>query len=79
MEVCEDGSDFDPSAKKIFGDKYDAFMKMYSDSEAKEVTRAQIIANYVAANNLDITEYKDYGWDPVKLPEENIDTFYSDL
>jgi hypothetical protein len=79
MEVCEDGNDFDPSAKKIFGDKYDAFMKMYSDSEAKEVTRAQIIANYVAANNLDITEYKDFGWDPVKLPEENIDTFYSDL
>ncbi len=79
FEQVGDGSDFEPTAKKIFGEHYDAFMKAYSDSEATEATRAQIIANYVAANNLSITSYKDFGWDPVVLPEENIDSFYSTL
>ncbi|WP_029322326.1 hypothetical protein [Butyrivibrio sp. AE3004] len=79
IELVEDGSDFTPSAKKIFGDHYDEFMKVYSDGEKQDEIRAQIIANYVAANKLSITQFKDYGWDPVKLPEENIDSFYSQL
>ena len=79
MEVVEDGSNFIESAKEIFGEHYDAFMEINADSEEKERIRAQIIANYVAANDLEITAYKDYGWDPVPLPEENIDNFYSVL
>ncbi len=79
MDVVADGSDFTPSAKKIFGDHYDEFTKVESDSDEREKVRAQIVANYVAANDLGITAIKDYGWDPVTLPEENIDTFYSDL
>ena len=79
MDVCEDGESFDESAKKIFGDNYDAFMKDGEDEKLREETRAQIIANYVAANNLDIKAYQDFGWDPVTLPEENIDSFYSTL
>ena len=79
MEVVEDGSNYDSSAKKIFGKYYDDFVKSGEDKDAFEKTRAQIIANYVFANDLSIKEYKDYGWDPVKLPEENIDSFYSVL
>ena len=79
FDAVADGSDFDPTAKEYFGKYYDDFMKVYSDSDAKEATRAQIIANYVAANSLNITKYQDYGWDPVELPEENIDSFYSQL
>ncbi|WP_022762567.1 hypothetical protein [Butyrivibrio sp. AD3002] len=79
FEMVGDGADYTPTAKKIFGKHYDEFTKMNEDTEAKEKTRAQIIANYVAANNLEITQYKDYGWEPVKLPEENIDSFYSTL
>ncbi len=79
MDVVADGSGFTESAKKIFGKYYDAFMKDGEDEKLREETRAQIIANYVAANNLDITAYKDYGWDPVTLPKENIDSFYSIL
>ena len=79
MDVVGDGSDFEPTAKKIFGEHYDAFMKDGEDEKVREELRAQIIANYVAANNLDIKYYKDYGWDPVALPEENIDSFYSIL
>ena len=79
MDVTEDGSGFDESAKKIFGDHYDDFMKIQSDQDEREKVRAQIIANYVAANNLNITAYKDYGQDAVTLPDENIDSFYSTL
>ncbi len=79
FERVGDGSDFDPTAKKIFGEHYDEFITVYSDNEGKEAIRGQIISNYVFANNLSITEYKDYGWDPVKLPEQNIDSFYSQL
>lgn len=79
MDVIPDGEDFTESAKKIFGDYYDAFMKDGEDEKLREKTRAQIIANYVAANNLKIKAYQDYGWDPVTLPKENIDSFYSDL
>ncbi|MBO5552025.1 MAG: hypothetical protein J5966_08700 [Lachnospiraceae bacterium] len=79
MDIVEDGSNWDKSAREIFGERYDECMKLISDDKLREKTRAQIIANYVAANNLAVTQYQDYGWDPVKLPEENIDTFYSDL
>ena len=77
FEAVEDGSNFNPSAKKIFGENYDKFMEISSDDEYTEEIRAQIIANYVFANNLEIKAYKDYGWDPVELPKENIDSFYS--
>lgn len=77
MEVAGDGSDYEPTAKKIFGDLYDELYKVTADEKGREEIRAQIIANYVAANNLSITAYQDFGWDPVPLPEENIDNFYS--
>ncbi|MBE5855305.1 MAG: hypothetical protein E7297_08100 [Lachnospiraceae bacterium] len=79
MDVVEDGSNFTESAKKLFGDHYDKFMEVEADAEAREQIRAQIIANYVAANELPITKYQDEGWDPITLPEENIDSFYSEL
>ncbi|SDB22213.1 hypothetical protein SAMN02910298_01068 [Pseudobutyrivibrio sp. YE44] len=79
FDAVADGNDFEPTAKEYFGKHYDDFMKVYSDSDTREKVRAQIIANYVAANNLSITKYQDYGWDPVELPEENIDSFYSQL
>ena len=78
-EIVEDGASYTESAKKIFGDHYDDFEKLSADDKAGEETRAQIIANYVAANDLKISAYQDYGWDPVTLPEENIDSFYSIL
>ena len=79
FDMVGNGSEFEPSAKKIFGDYYEDFMKAEADEEAREKDRAQIIANFVAANDLDISQYKDFGWDPVTLPKENIDSFYSIL
>ncbi len=68
FDQVEDGSGYTPSAKRIFGEHYDAFEKATSDDKKKEELRAQTIADYVAANGLSITQYQDYGWDPVKLP-----------
>ena len=79
FDAVADGSDFEPTAKKIFGDHYDEFQKAFSDDKLKEETRAQIISNYAAANDLPITGYQDYGWEKKALPTENIDNFYSDL
>ncbi len=79
FEMVGDGNQFEPTAKKIFGDHYDDFMKITNDTEGRDKLLAQIIANYVAANELKVTAIKDFGWDPVPLPEENIDSFYSVL
>lgn len=64
-----DGSQFEPTAKKIFGDKYNAFMKMHSNEKEREQNRAEGIAKYAKAHNLKVTMYQDYGWSAVKLPE----------
>ncbi len=69
MEVTEDGSGNTESAKKIFGDKFDDYRNMTADTDKREKVRGRIIADYVKANNLDITAYQDYGWDPVELPK----------
>lgn len=67
MDVVEDGSNFQPSAQEIFGDDYDAFMKISSDSDAREALRAKGLADYVKTNGLSVTKYHDEGWDPVDL------------
>ncbi len=69
FDAVGDGSQFEPTAKKIFGDKYDAFMKMHSNDKEREQNRAQGIAQYVKANDLKVTMYQDEGWPAVKLPE----------
>ena len=68
FDVPEDGADFDASAKKLFGKFYDAWQKYSSDDAARKKQRTKAIADYVKANDLDVTQYQDYGWDPVALP-----------
>lgn len=63
-----DGSQFEPTAKKIFGDKYDAFMKVHSNDKEREQNRAQGIAKFVKEHNVKATMYQDYGWPAIKLP-----------
>ncbi|MCR5322123.1 MAG: hypothetical protein K6E85_02390 [Lachnospiraceae bacterium] len=79
MDMTEDGSNFDESVDRIFGDKAEAFRKAYADDAEKQRVWTQTLANYVAANGLDFKFVKDYGWDAIKLPTENIDSFYSVL
>ena len=67
FEQVGDGSEFEPTAKKIFGDKYDAFMKVNSDDEARAAVRTETVKNFGEANGLAVKKYQDYGWDPVEF------------
>ena len=64
-----DGSNFTPTAKKIFGDKFDAFKTINSDEKNRERLRAEGLATYAKKNGLAVTLYQDYGWPAKKLKE----------
>ena len=68
FEQVGDGSEFEPTAKKIFGDKYEDFVKVQSDDKGMEKLRAEAIAVYVKTMGLKVTKYQDEGWDPVDIP-----------
>ena len=70
FEQVADGSDNLPSAKRIFGDKFDAFQAINGNQEKREEARARAIADYVEANNLPYKYYLDYGWPAQKIPTE---------
>jgi hypothetical protein len=69
FDQVEDGSRYMPSAKRIFGDKYDAFQAINSDEIRREKHRAEVLAHYVKKHEIPATKYKDYGW-PAKNLEE---------
>lgn len=62
-----DGSDNLSSAKKIFGDKYDAFQAISSDEERRENLRSAVLTDFVKTHNLQVTMYQDHGWPAKKL------------
>lgn len=68
FDAVGDGSDFLPTAKAIFGEYFDAFMTLQSDDEARKTVREKAIADYVAANEIPVSYYQDFGWPAVKLP-----------
>ena len=47
FDVVADGSDNVESAKKIFGDKFDAFQALHSNDSKRESLRAGALADYV--------------------------------
>ena len=67
FEQVEDGSNFLPTAKKIFGDKYDVFQAINSDEKNRETLRAEVLGNYVKNHGLSVTMYQDYGWPAKKI------------
>ncbi len=67
-DQVEDGSGFTTSAKRIFGEKYEAFQTVNSDEVAREKLRAEILDDYVKKQGLSATMYQDYGWPAKKLP-----------
>ena len=69
FEVVEDGAGNLESAKRIFGDQYEAFHEVNSNQEKRESIRLQFIADYVKKNNLPVKMVQDYGWPAVALPE----------
>ena len=67
FDQVEDGSRYLSTAKKIFGDKFDAFKTINSDEKARERLRAEGLVTYAKKNGLAVTLYQDYGWPAKKL------------
>lgn len=74
FEAVGDGSSFTPTAKAIFGDRFDEFQKVNSDNVGREEARKSAIAAHVFKNNLPVKVYKDYGWPAVEIPKMNAKT-----
>ena len=72
FDQVEDGSRYLPSAKKIFGKKYNTFHTINSDAEAREKLRAEGLAVYAKKHDISVTMYQDYGWPAKKLPFSDI-------
>ncbi len=69
FDVVEDGAGNMESAKKFFGDNFDAFWELNSNQEKREDVRLHFIADYVKKNNLPVKMVQDYGWPAVALSE----------
>ncbi len=61
------GSGHEKSAKELFGDRYEIFSRLISDDNVKQAERHRSIEAYVEEHEIDASEYKDYGQDPVKI------------
>ena len=68
FDQVEDGSNNLPSAKRIFGNKYEAYQAINSNKEDREKLRAEGLATYVKKQGLSATTYEDYGWPAKQLP-----------
>ena len=69
FEAVEDGAGNLESAKKIFGDQFDAFWEINSNAEKREGLRLQFVADYVKKHDLTVKYLQDFGWPAVALPE----------
>ena len=68
FEQVEDGHGNQESAKRIFGEYYDALQAVNGDENYREKARAGAVADYVKANNLPVKYYQDYGWPAKEIP-----------
>ena len=67
FDQVEDGSRNLPSARKIFGDQFDAFQAINSDEQSREKLRVEVLADYARKHNLSVKFYQDFGWPAKKL------------
>ena len=62
FEQVEDGSSFQPSAKRIFGEYFETFQIHHSDGDEHESLRHDVLRAFVRDHGLSATKYQDYGW-----------------
>lgn len=67
FDQVKDGAGNEASARKIFGDNYDAYHAVNSDQEYREKARHDAIAEYVKENALAVKCYQDHGWPAINL------------
>lgn len=69
FEAVADGSDMEPSARRIFGDRFDEFQKSNSDEKHREDVRMAVISGYVRSHQIPVKIVQDYGWPAKPIPE----------
>ena len=57
----------DKDLEPLFGERYDAYSKVSSDSKATEEKTAKVAADYVRTNGLELTKFQLPGGTPVEL------------
>ena len=62
FEQVGDGSSFLPTAKRIFGEYFEAFQIHHSDGDEHESLRRDVLRSFVRDHKLSVTKYQDYGW-----------------
>ena len=67
FDRVEDGSQFTPSAKRIFSGRYDIFINMHSNEAVREAVRCEQLSEYVLQNDLNVRYYQDFGWEAKEL------------
>ena len=72
FEQVEDGHGNEASAKRIFGDMYEAFHSINSNEETREEARSVAIGWYVKTHNLPVKYYQDYGWPAKEIPASHM-------
>ena len=70
FEQVEDGHGNMESAKRIFGEYFDAYQAANGDENYREKARAACVADYVKAHKLPVKYYQDYGWPAKEIPME---------
>ena len=64
-----DGSLFEKTAKRIFGDKYENFMAVYSNHEKRNLHHEKLLSEYVKEHGLSATMYQDNGQAAIPLKQ----------
>ena len=72
FEQVEDGHGNEASAKRIFGNFYEAFHGINSNEETREETRGIAIGWYVKNHDLPVKYYQDYGWPAKEIPVKHM-------
>lgn len=72
FEQVEDGHGNEASARRIFGDLYEAFHSINSNEETREETRSIAIGWYVKNHDLPVKYYQDYGWPAKEIPVKHM-------
>lgn len=70
FEAVADGADNLPSAKRVFGDKFDAYQEFSGAAEKREMERVRFTADYAKKHNMSVTMMQDYGWPARPLYED---------
>ena len=68
QDEIADGESFKESAKQLYGNYYDQFESLESDSLQKEDIWEKAISDYVKEHDLPVTKYMDFGMEEVDIP-----------